>query len=278
MQNLILAICSSAAISLIMRPSSDKVKNNVSMLAVNYFTCLLIAAFFTGGANLFPADPELPRALWMGAVHGVLYLASFVTFQHSVRRNGVVLSAIFMKLGLLVPLVLSIFLFGEIPAPLQILGFLLAVGAIILINYEKDAAASASALGLLMLLILGGTADAMSKVFEVLGPGQLSEQFLLYTFLTAFFLCLGLVAVKKQRYTRWELLFGFAIGIPNFFSARFLLGALEQLDAVIVYPTYSVAAILLITLAGTVCFRERLKNHQWVALAIILIALVLLNL
>ena len=278
MTNLILAICSSAAISLIMRLSGPRVKNNVSMLAVNYCTCIILAALFAGGQNLFPADPELPRALWMGFVHGVLFLAAFLTFQHSVRRNGMVLSAIFMKLGLLVPMVLSIFLFGEIPAPLQLLGFILAVGAIILINYDKDAAASASALGLLVLLILGGTADAMSKVFEELGPGQLSEQFLLYTFLTAFFLCLGLVAVKKQRFTRWELLFGSAIGIPNFFSARFLLGALEQLDAVIVYPSYSVAAILLITLAGTVCFRERLKKHQWIALAIILIALVLLNL
>lgn len=277
MRNLILAICSSAAISLIMRLSSDKVKNNVSMLAVNYLTCLGLAAFFTG-SHFFPADPALPGALGMGVIHGILYLASFVTFQRSVSRSGVVLSAIFMKLGLLVPMVISVFLFREIPGTLQILGFILAVAAIVLINFEKDAAASASALGLLALLILGGTADAMSKVFEELGPGHLAEQFLLYTFLTAFLLCLGLVYLKKQRFTRWELLFGFAIGIPNFFSARFLLGALEQLDAVIVYPTYSVAAILLITLAGTVCFRERLKNHQWVALAIILIALVLLNL
>lgn len=277
MTDLILAICSSTAISLIMRLSSHKVKNNVSMLAVNYLTCLGLAAFFTG-SHFFPTDSALPGALGMGAIHGILYLASFVIFQYSVGRNGVVLSAIFMKLGLLVPMVISIFLFKEIPGTTQIIGFLLAVGAIILINFEKDAASSASALGLLSLLLLGGTADAMSKVFEELGPGHLAEQFLLYTFLTAFLLCLGLVKLKRQRFTRWELLFGFAIGIPNFFSARFLLGALETLDAVIVYPTYSVATILLITLAGTAFFRERLKTRQWIALAIILLALVLLNL
>ena len=277
MRNLILAICSSAAISLIMRLSSDKVKNNVSMLAVNYLTCLGLAAFFTG-SHFFPADPALPGALGMGVIHGILYLASFVTFQRSVSRSGVVLSAIFMKLGLLVPMVISVFLFREIPGTLQIPGFILAVAAIVLINFEKDAGASASALGLLTLLILGGTADAMSKVFEELGPGHLAEQFLLYTFLTAFLLCLGLVGLKKQRFTRWELLFGFAIGIPNFFSARFLLGALNHLDAVIVYPTYSVATILLITLAGTAFFHERLKPRQWAALGIILLALVLLNL
>lgn len=277
MTDLILAICSSAAISLIMRLSSDKVKNNVSMLAVNYLTCLGLAACFTGG-GFFPKDGALPGALGMGIVHGILYLVSFVIFQYSVRRNGVVLSAIFMKLGLLVPMVISVFLFLEIPGTLQILGFVLAVAAIILINFEKDTGASASALGLLALLVLGGTADAMSKVFEELGPGHLAEQFLLYTFLTAFLLCLGLVYLKKQRFTRWELLFGFAIGIPNFFSARFLLGALENLNAVIVYPTYSVATILLITLAGTAFFREKLKLRQWIALAIILLALVLLNL
>lgn len=278
MTDLLLAICSSAAISLIMRLSSDKVTNNVSMLAVNYLTCLAMAAGFASGGDLFPRDAGLPRALWMGILHGVLYLASFVTFQHSVRRSGVVLSAIFMKLGLLVPMVVSVFLFGEIPGTAQGIGFALAVGAIVLINLEKDAAASASALGLLTLLLLGGTADAMSKVFGELGPAHLSEQFLLYTFLTAFVLCLGLVVIKRQRFTRWELLFGALIGVPNFFSARFLLGALEHLPAVIVYPTYSVATILLITLAGTAFFRERLKKRQWAALGMILLALVLLNL
>lgn len=277
MTDLLLAICSSAAISLIMRLSSHKVRNNVTMLAMNYLTCLLLAAFFTGG-GFFPRNPALPGALGMGIVHGILYLASFVTFQRSVSRSGVVLSAIFMKLGLLVPMVISVFLFREIPGTAQIIGFILAVSAIVLINFEKTTGTSAFALDLVTLLLLGGTADAMSKVFEELGPVHLSEQFLLYTFLTAFLLCLALVKVKKQRFTRWELIFGFAIGIPNFFSARFLLGALNSLDAVLVYPTYSVATILLITLAGTAFFRERLKIRQWVALAIILLALVLLNL
>ena len=277
MSDLILAICSSAAISLIMRLSSRKVHNNVSMLAVNYLTCLALATVFTG-SSFFPGDSALPGALGMGILHGILYLASFVAFQRSVSRSGMVLSAIFMKLGLLVPMVISVFLFREIPGPAQALGFALAVAAIVLINFEKDSVSSVSAPGLLLLLLLGGCADAMSKVFEELGPGHLSEQFLLYTFLTALILCLGLVILKKQRFTPRELLFGFAIGIPNFFSARFLLGALEELKAVIVYPTYSVATILLITLAGTFFFRERLNRRQWAALGIILLALVLLNL
>ena len=72
-------------------------------------------------------------------------------------------------------------------------------------------------------------------------------------------------------------MFGLLVGIPNYFSAKFLLGALETLPAVIVYPVYSVGSILVVTLAGVLLFRERLEKHQWVALGVILAALVLLN-
>ena len=278
MQSLILAILSSVLISLIMRFSSEKVKNNISMLSMNYLTCMLLGAFFSGAGSLVPRDPQLPWVLITGLFNGSLYLSGFIVFQTSVRKNGMVLSALFMKLGLLVPMVLSIFLFREIPGGAQIIGFVLALGAIFLMNLQKDTARSGSALGLLSVLILGGSADAMSKVFEELGPAHLSQQFLLYTFLSAFALSLGVVACKKQKFGRWEVFFGVLIGIPNFCSAKFLLAALTTLDAVIVYPTYSVASLLVITLAGIFLFREKLTVRQWIGLGIILPALALLNL
>lgn len=278
MQSLILAILSSVLISLIMRFSSNKVSSNVSMLSMNYLTCMLLGAFFSGTGNLIPKDPELPWVLIVGVFNGLLYLAGFIVFQTSVRKNGMVLSALFMKLGLLVPMVLSVFLFREIPGGAQILGFVLALGAIFLMNLQKDMALTGSALGLLSVMILGGSADAMSKVFEELGPAHLSQQFLMYTFLSAFLLSLAVVAFKKQKFGSWEIFFGVLIGIPNFFSAKFLLGALTCLDAVIVYPTYSVASLLVITLAGIFLFREKLSIRQWIGLGIILPALALLNL
>jgi len=82
---------------------------------------------------------------------------------------------------------------------------------------------------------------------------------------------------KKERPGGKELLYGALVGIPNFFSAKFLLGALEALPAVIVYPTYSVATILAVTLAGVFFFRERLTVRRWIAMGGILAALVMLN-
>ena len=275
---LLFAILSSAMVSVVMRLSTDRVKHNVAMLAVNYLMCLALAAAYTGAGGLFPASPSLGQTLGMGTIHGALYLASFVLLQGNVKRNGVVLSATFMKLGLLVPMVVSVLLFGEKPELLQLVGFLGALAAIMLINLEKDATAMGSRLGLILLLIGGGSGDAMSKVFEELGDTSLSEQFLLYTFAAALILCIVLMALKKQRPGAAEFFWGALIGIPNFFSAKFLLRSLEDVTAVVAYPTYSVATMLVISLAGVLAFRERLGRRQWIALGIILVSLALLNL
>ena len=278
MLHLLLAIGSSAMVSVVMRLSSGRVRGNVSMLAMNYLMCLAVSAVLALPGGLFPKSPGVPGTLAMGAVHGVLYLGSFVLFQWNVKQNGVVLPATFMKLGLLVPMVVSVFAFREMPGLWQSIGFCLAVGAIVLVNLEKDSAVVSFRWALPGLLLAGGAADAMSKVYEELGEPTLSPQFLFYTFLVAFVLCCILVAVKKQPVGKGEIGYGFLIGIPNFFSARFLLLALEQLDAVIVYPTYSVATIGLVSLAGVLFFREKLSCRQWAAMGIIAVSLVLLNL
>ena len=274
---LLLAIISSAMVSIVMRLSTNRVRNNVAMLVMNYLMCLILAALYTGIGELFPSSPVLESTLGLGVIHGALYLGSFVLLQANVKRNGVVLSATFMKLGLLVPMVVSVLFFGEKPELLQIIGFLMALAAIILINSEKDSAAISSKLGLILLLIGGGSADVMSKVFEELGEKTLSDQFLFYTFAAALILCIVLMLVKQQRPGGAEIFWGLLIGVPNFFSAKFLLRSLEDVAAVIAYPTYSVATMLVITLAGVLFFREKLGKRQWAALGIILVALGLLN-
>ena len=151
MKYLLLAIVSSALISVVMRLSEKKITGNVAMLAMNYVTCLVVASAYAG-FELLPASPALPQTLAMGTVHGALFLCSFVLLQRNIQKSGVVLSSLFQRLGLLV-----------------------------------------------------------------------------------------------------------------------------SLAAVIVYPTFSVGTILVVTLAGVVLFGEKLSRRQWAALGVILAALVLLN-
>lgn len=277
MLNLILAVCSSALVSLTMRFSETKIRNTVAMLAVNYMLCSLLAWGYAGFGPWYPAVLGMNRACQMGLVNGMLYLAGFILLQKNIHSNGVVLSSTFLKLGLLVSMVVSVAFFGERPGMGQWLGFVLAVAAIIGINYRPGGQSAGSKWGLVVLLLAGGGGDAMSKVFEELGNPVLADHFLLYTFLTAFGLCAILFAMGGAKAGVREVLFGALIGIPNFFSAKFMLAALETVPGVIVYPVCSVGTILVVTTAGVLLFKERLEKRQWVALGMILVALVLLN-
>ena len=83
---------------------------------------------------------------------------------------------------------------------------------------------------------------------------------------------------EGQKLCVWDALAGACIGIPNYFSSRFLLLALHHLPAVIVYPAYSVMTIVVISIVGAVLFKEKLGRKKLAAIALIVLALVLLNL
>ena len=274
---LLLAILCSALISVLMRWSTEKVSGSTGMLAMNYLMCTVLAAVYTGGKGISGGMMGLSGTVCMGVFNGVLYLSGFVLLQIMIKKNGVVLASTFQKLGLLVPMVLSVCLFGEVPALWQVVGFALALAAIVLVNAGDKESGAGKKAGLILLLLICGGADAMSKVFEQLGDPRWSEHFLLITFVTATLLCFALMFAKRERLGKWGILFGLVLGIPNYFSARFLLRSLEHVAAVVVYPTFSVGVILMVTAAGVCLFKERLSKRQWIAVTIILLALILLN-
>lgn len=278
MLSLCLGILSSALVSIIMRLSGSRVKNNLGMLTMNYIVCSVLAALFCDVGQTFAfRDSGYSLALSLGGINGVLYLAGFIFMQINIQHNGVVLSSIFQKLGLLVPIVISVIFYHELPSFLQGTGFVLAVAAIVLMNYQKDGVNAGFKLGLFGMLLACGMAEAMSKIFKEANVPQLEPQFLFFTFASAMVLCFLCMIAKKQRIGLSELLFGTLIAIPNFFSSKFLLGALETIPAVIAFPVFSVGTILVVTLAGVLLFRERITKQQWIAIGMILVALVLLN-
>lgn len=289
---LILSVVCSMLISVLMRASEKRIKNNISMLAANYVMCTVLALFFTRGIRLFPMEtPGSGLTIGLGVINGVLYLGAFMLLQWNIRINGVVLPSTFMKLGVLVPIVVSVVIFRDKPELFQIIGIVISIAAILLIQLEKGSRKALlmekggqkakNGLGLILVLLCGGCADAMSTVFERLGNADLNSHFLLYTFFCALILCIVLCIVKKQGLKPADALFGLMIGIPNYLSSRFFLLSISEaggISPLIAYPFFSVGTIVLVTLAGVIFFREKLSKKQIIALVMILIALALLNL
>ena len=251
MLDLALAILCSALVSVLMRLGSDGETARRPMLAVNYLTCAAVSlAFLKGG--LAPAAEGLGFALGLGLAGGALYLGAFLLLQKNVRESGVTLSSAFMKLGVIVPTALG--LAGE------------------------DGGRRGGKLPSLVLLMLyGGMADGLSKIYEARGNPALGGHFLCFVFAFALILCAGLCAAQRQRPTGRDWLFGALLGVPNYFSSRFLLRALAYVPASLAYPAFSCGAILLTAVIGRLLFHERPGRRQWAAVGVVLAALALLN-
>ncbi len=282
---LILAILSSAAISILMRLGETHIKNNMAMFITNYAVCGLLSYAFmlVDGNSLVVEEAEdgLGFAIGLGLLVGVFFLLGFMLLQLNIAKNGVVLASTFMRMGVMVPVLMAIIVFGEKPGVLQLVGFVLAIVAILVINGDKSEESSPgkkkAGLLLIILLITGGLSDSASNIYDKLGSETYKNHYLLFIFVAAIVLSTVVLLIKKQHFTLMDAGWGLAIGIPNYFSARFLLLSLSGVKAIVVYPVYNAMTILLISLIGLLFFKEKLGRRKLIGLLLIVGAIVLLN-
>lgn len=276
---LLLAIASSAMVSVFMRISERYVRNTMAMFTANYAVCLAISRFYMGNIRLFAFEIGMGTAVGLGIANGLLYLVCFILLRKNIRCNGIVLSSASMKLGaVLIPVMAAVLLFNERIKWLQLLGAGFAVLAILLINIEKeDIHHGGKKIWLIILLTVNGLTDTMANIYDKTGSEALKNHYLFYTFLTALFLAFVMALWTGGRMKSADIYCGLLIGIPNYYSARFILLALGKVPAVIVYPVYSVGTIVTTTLVGLAVFREKLSRQKMGALVLILAALVVLN-
>ncbi len=266
-------------ISILMRISEKKIKSTLAMFVTNYLVCTILSVVYIKDVPIFTLQKGSGFAIGLGVVGGIFFLLSFYLLQFNIQKNGVVLSATFMKLGVLVPTLMALTVFHEIPKKFQVVGFVLAIIAIIIINGKKEEGdgKDRKSIWLLILLLAGGFTDSLANIYDKVGEAALKDQYLLYIFMTATLLCVIILAVQHYLPTGYELLWGAVIGIPNYYSTRFLLLSLGEFPAILVYPVYNIAVILVVSLVGIMVFKEKLDQRKMLGMGLILAAIVLLN-
>ena len=275
---LLLAIVSSCLISIVLKYASNKIENDVAMFLSNYFICAILSFLYLDKRISITINKDINFALVLGAITGALYLINFLLYKRNIDTNGVVMSVTFMKLGVIIPTLIAIFIFKEQPSINQIIGIILVVISIIAINYKKDNFEFKKFGYLLILLLIeSGINDSMSNIFDKMGNTNYKDIFLLTIFVSALICAIIVCLLKKVRIHKEEIIYGILVGIPNYYSARFLLLALKDVEAIIAFPAYSVGTIVLISILGLLLFKEKLSKQKMISILIILVSLVLLN-
>lgn len=276
---LILTIFCSTSIALILKYNDARKGDPLLLLAGNYFVAAIFGLIFVISDRDSTVSPE---TIIFAVLLAALFVASFFAFARAVGAAGTALATVSSRLSVIVPLLLSIVIFREQPTGYQISGILLALLTIVLFYFSlrQDGSKNltfADYFYLLLVLIGIGLNDFGMKVFQQWRTPEEKPYFIFIIFLCAFVYSFALVLLKGIKFDRPVIIRGAILGIPNVFSTFFLLMALAQLPAIVVYPMINIGIIILTTLGAGLIWKEKLNRFgQW-ALISGIIAIVLLG-
>ena len=280
---LLLATIASAGNALTMKFAGSRSDNTWALLLFNYLAATVLAALSAVRSGLAVAGVTLQE--WtLGFVTGALFISAFALMQLNVRKNGATISSSLFRMGAVIPMVLSIALFGEYPTLAGAGGILVAIATTVLLSIPQaetpgtETPTYSTRRLLVPMVLAGGLADTMPKVFETTGNPAHEEAFILTTFATAFAICLAMLLRARERPALVDIACGAMLGFFNFFSTDLMLRALMELPAYVVYTGFSMGVVLLTFGANALVMHERLSKRDHVAIALVILALALINL
>jgi len=279
---LLSAICS-VLLAHVLKSIETRKLATINVLTVSYLVATIVAI----GINLWNGlslIPDFPLWFWLFVVViGVLFIANFFIFSKSVEANGVGVTLAAMRVSLFVPILISVVIYGEEMNLSKISGIALVFVAMALFVMARRALkleGVSNHILLLALFVMSGMADASMKIYEQEMMHIASEaHFLGVVFFVA--LCIGIaVSIYQgnlQKIQISEVKYGIFLGVPNLLTSIFLIFALTQLDASVVYALVNVLVIVGGTLLGVLFWKDRLTPKEWAGVFVAATAIVLLS-
>jgi len=252
-----------------------------AIIPINYLVCF-ITGFFISGFALFDkiSFNWLPYSL----VLGCLFIAGFSFFAKSILRTGLPIAILFQKMSVVLT-VLFAMLLGDIINLFQLAGLIIGIFSIyFIIDFKtNNPETQYKSYGLLFgILVLSSAIEIIFIYIDKtlhLSP-QLKFIMPSYIFLVAGILgfIFFLLSHSLRSITKWELIFGILLGIPNFFSIYFLMMALErELNGSVFFPALNCSVIALSSVIGWYFFKDKLNLKQLIGILLSMISIFLLT-
>ncbi len=301
---LLLSVIMSTLIATFLKMATLKKANPYAVTTVNYMAAtvggILILAFsgvtFVGGEELgfwaqfervviensgdiFQMKASLLWGAFLGTVSGFFYFTCLVLYQKCIEKSGAAISAAFSKIGVIIPMIMSILLWREFPTVIQWIGIIVAIVAILIMyaEWNRDFYKNLNHT-LLLFLVFSGLGTFGNKLYQQYAMIEYKDVFLLAIFFSALLFSL-IYFVKTKGYQDKEgMKLGLLVGMPNFLSSYFLVLALSSTNAAVVFPLQSAGTVALVTITTLIWFKERIERKAILSIVMIAIATILINL
>jgi drug/metabolite transporter (DMT)-like permease len=280
MHFLLLTILCSTSIALILKFSDTKKGVPIVLLAGNYLVASVVALFllFFNESRLFSF-----QTLIFGSVLGLLFVMSFFVYAKAISFAGTGLATTSSRLSVIIPILLSIIIYNELPNKFHLVGFLFTIVTFVFFylsvkENHKSGEGLLKYLFLIAVFVGIGINDFAVKVFKSWKPEQEEPFFVFFIFFSALIYSLIYIIFKKIKVRRNTVYWGLALGVPNVSSTIFLLAALALLPAISVYPLMNVGIIVLTTFLAFAIWKEKLNRWGMLSLVSGLLAIMFLSL
>ena len=262
--------------------------NVFQAIVFNYITCVITGSFVNGA---FPVHTENIQTPWFGwaMIMGVMFVSIFNIVAITAQKNGVAVASVANKLSLIIPVILSVYLYKETVAGWKAVGVGLALVAVVLTCYTKTEKGHTGQknkwvyLLPLVLFISSGLLDALiNHVQLTYVTTENNNDYLVSSFFSAATigsLLLLIQLIRRKQVFVWKnLLAGMLIGIPNYFSIWCLVHFLQespwQTSASI--PVNNMGIVLFSAVVAWILFKERLTKINWLGILLSLVAIYLI--
>lgn len=285
---LLLSILSSSAIYVAFKLFGKYKITTLNALIVNYFTAFLLGLLFQGNFSL-EAVLEIPAKDWFygSIVLGAMFIVVFSLMVITTQKGGMSVVSVASKMSVAIPVIFVIIYYKESLGLLKIVGIALALVSVYLVSVRKRDGLSIDMkyfIFPLMVFLGSGIIESSIKFLEnTYVPDDEISLFSASTFFFAFVTGIAFYSLKKLRKTsnfkRKDVLGGFLLGIPNYFSIYFFILALriDGLDSSSIFIINNVSIVLLSTLLGIVIFKEKIIRKNWIGIAIAVLSIMLIT-
>ncbi len=268
----------SIAIAVILKVNEQRKGNRLLIAGANYILASLLALVLLKGQVTLPDRATLA----LGTVGGIDFVLGFLLLMTGMSRGPLAVPVTVMRISVAVPIVVSIFLWGETPGSAQWMGIGLGLAAIVIFGAGVSGSSSGNDTGgrywllIVSLFLVMGGGDVILKACRELSPRTERLLFAWILFSVAAVFTWLLVWIRGVRISRSTLLLGFLLGVPNLFSTIFTLKALESVPASVVFPFINLTVILGSTLLGYLVWKEHLSRLGIIGMALAAVAVILL--
>lgn len=254
---------------------------------VDRFTAVLFNYLFAGATGLLLFDLQVTQVLdcqnclFFTFSLGFVFVTLFNLLAFVTSTNGASTSVLANKMAFVLPVFLSVFVFGESLNWQLIVALLIGlIGLYLAVKPAVEQKHKSSLFWPFVLFIGSGLLDFLLKIGERYVLSDWSSSMLTVAIFSSAFIWGFLYGVIKKKiiFTKKNILWAAILGIPNFFSIYFLFKALSTFSeqSVILFPINNVGIILCTTLLAVAVFRERLSKLNFMGLFFCVLSIAIL--